>query len=90
LQLDQLISAFLKIAREHGFTLAEIRSRVKGWLDFQPPDHFLIIEPEPELRRILVAEIHAATGFPVQGVGLEQESARTGGRCAGGYVWPGR
>jgi len=71
LQLDQLISAFLKIAREHGFTLAEIRSRVKGWLDFQPPDHFLIIEPEPELRRILVAEIHAATDFPVQGVGLD-------------------
>jgi len=71
LQLDQLISAFLKIAREHGFTLAEIRSRVKGWLDFQPPDHFLIVEPEPELRRILVAEIHAATDFPVKGVGLD-------------------
>ena len=70
LQLDQLISAFLKIARENGFTLAEIRSRVRGWLDFQPPDHFLIIEPEPELRRILLAEIHAATGFPVQGAGL--------------------
>ena len=64
LQLDQLISAFLKMAREHGFTLAEIRSRVNGWLDFQPPDHFLIIEPEPELRRILLAEIHEATGFP--------------------------
>ena len=71
LQLDQLISAFLKMARRHGFTLAEIRSRVKGWLGFQPPDHFLIIEPEPELRRILLAEIHEATGFPVQGVGLD-------------------
>jgi GntR family transcriptional regulator len=44
---------------------------VRGWLDFQPPDHFLIIEPEPELRRILLAEIHEATGFPVQGVGLD-------------------
>ena len=91
LQLDQLISAFLKMAREHGFTLAEIRSRVRGWLDFQPPDHFLIIEPEPELRRILLAEIHEATGFPVQGVGLdacESGGARRG--CAGGYVWPGR
>jgi GntR family transcriptional regulator len=65
-----LISAFLKMAREHGFTLAEIRFRVKAWLDFQPPDHFLIIEPEPELRRILLAEIHEATGFPVQGAGL--------------------
>src|SRR5262249_55875558 len=44
-QLDQLISTFIRMAREQGFTLAEIRSRVKGWLDFQPPDHFLVIEP---------------------------------------------
>jgi len=71
LQLDQLISAFIKMAREHGFTLAEIRSRVKGWLDFQPPDHFLVIEPDSELRKILLAEIYEATGFPVQGIGLD-------------------
>ena len=71
LQLDQLISAFIKMAREKGFTLAEIRSRVKGWLDFQPPDHFLVIEPDPELRKILLAEISESTGFPVQGVGPE-------------------
>ena len=71
LQLDQLISTFIRMAREQGFTLAEIRSRVKGWLDFQPPDHFLVIEPDPELRRILLAEIREATGFPVRGIGLE-------------------
>jgi GntR family transcriptional regulator len=69
LQLDQLISVFLKMAREHGFTLAEIRSRVKGWLDFQSPDHLLVIEPDIELRKILLAEIREATGFPVQGAG---------------------
>jgi len=71
LQLDQLISAFIRMARQQGFTLAEIRSRVKGWLDFQPPDRFLVIEPDPELRRILLAEIHNATGFPFQGAGRE-------------------
>lgn len=68
LQLDQLISASLKMAREQGFTLAEIRSRVQAWLGFQPPDHFLVIEPEPELLRILLAEIEVATRFPVKGV----------------------
>jgi DNA-binding transcriptional regulator YhcF (GntR family) len=71
LQLDQLISVFIKMARQKGFTLAEIRSRVKGWLDFQPPDHFLVIEPDPELRKILLAEISESTKFPVQGVGPE-------------------
>jgi DNA-binding transcriptional regulator YhcF (GntR family) len=71
LQLDQLISAFLKMAREQGFTLSEIRSRVKGWLDFQPPDHLLVIEPDVELRRILLAEIREATSFPVLGAGLD-------------------
>src|SRR5262245_43360994 len=71
LRLDQLISAFIKMARDQGFTLAEIRSRVEGWLEFQPPDHFLVIEPDPELRELLVAEIREATGFPVQGIGLD-------------------
>jgi hypothetical protein len=64
LQLDQLISAFLKMARRHGFTLAEIRSRVKGWLGFQPPDHFLIIEPEPELRRFSWLRFMKPLAFP--------------------------
>jgi GntR family transcriptional regulator len=59
------------MARKQGFTLAEIRSRVRGWLDFQPPDHFLVIEPDPELRRILLAEIREGTGFPVQGSGTD-------------------
>jgi DNA-binding transcriptional regulator YhcF (GntR family) len=71
LQLDQLISAFIKLAREKGFTLAEIRSRVKGWLDFQPPERFLVIERDPELRKILLAEISESTKFPVHGVDPE-------------------
>jgi GntR family transcriptional regulator len=72
LHLDHLISAFLKKARQQGFSLSEIRSRVKSWLEFQAPDHFLVIEPDRELRQILVAEIRAANSFPVNGGGFEQ------------------
>lgn len=72
LELDHLISAFIKMARKRGFALAEIRSRVKVWLELQSPDHFLLIEPAAELRNILINEISEATGFPVSGAGLEE------------------
>ena len=65
LSLDQLISEFLMVARNKGFILSEIQSGIRRWLDYQPPDHFLLIEPDPVVRAILAAEIHAATNFPV-------------------------
>jgi GntR family transcriptional regulator len=67
IELDHLISAFLQIARNRDFSLAEIQSRVRHWLAIQPPDHFLVIEPDGELRTILIAEIEKATGFRVSG-----------------------
>lgn len=67
--LDQLISGFLKTARNHGHSLLEIQSRLRHWLALQPPDHFLLIEPDEELRQIVVAEIEEATRARVIGVG---------------------
>jgi DNA-binding transcriptional regulator YhcF (GntR family) len=72
LELDQLISSFLQVARSSGFSLGEIQTRVKHWLALEPPDHFLVIEPDAELRRILMAEIREATGFRVAGASLEE------------------
>lgn len=71
LELDRLISAFLLLARGQGFSLSQVQARIKHWLGLQPPDHFLVVEPETELRHILVAEIQEASGFPVRGVSLE-------------------
>lgn len=71
LELDHLISAFLLLARGQGFSLGQVQERIKHWLELQPPDHFLVIEPEAELRDILVAEIQEATSFPVRGAGPE-------------------
>ena len=71
LELDQLISAFLQAAREHGHSLGEIQTRIKRLLELQPPDHFLVIESDKELREILVAEIKEATGFRVSGADLD-------------------
>jgi GntR family transcriptional regulator len=63
LELDQLISNFFHITRSKGYSLSEIRVRVEKMLMMQPPDHFLVVEPDVELRQILAAEIHEATGF---------------------------
>lgn len=84
LELDQLITSFLQSARSNGFSLTEVQARLKQWLELQPPDRFLVIEPDAELRAILVAEIEAATGFRVSGTdpnGCAQASVLTGAVC---------
>lgn len=75
--LDGLISTFLQLARRQGHSLNEIQQRVKHWLSLEPPDHFLIIERDEELRAILCAEIAGATNFPVRGCDTE-EIAKSG------------
>jgi GntR family transcriptional regulator len=70
-ELDQLISAFLRRARDGGHSLGEVQERVKHWLEFQTPDHFLVVESDDELREILVAEIEEATNFRVRGMSSE-------------------
>src|SRR5689334_20432449 len=71
LGLDNLIVEFLQVARRKGFSLGEIQARIKHWMRLQPPDRFLVIDPDPEFRNILIAEIKAATGFRVEGIGIE-------------------
>ncbi|MEO6725276.1 MAG: GntR family transcriptional regulator, partial [Blastocatellia bacterium] len=71
LGLDNLIVEFLQVAWRKGFSLAEVQSRIKHWLRLQPPDHFLVIDPDAEFRDILIAEIRNATGFRVQGSSIE-------------------
>jgi len=44
---------------------------LRQWLELQPPDHFLLIEPDEELRRIVAAEIQQGLSLPVVSCGLE-------------------
>jgi DNA-binding transcriptional regulator YhcF (GntR family) len=69
LALDQLISRFFRHLREDGYSLAEIQAGVSRSLSGQRPDHFVVLEPDPELREILVAEIRLATKKRVAGAG---------------------
>jgi GntR family transcriptional regulator len=69
--LDRDIAAVFRRARERGVSLTEVRARIRHWLELQPPDHWLVIEADPELRRILVAELREAMSLPISGVGPE-------------------
>jgi DNA-binding transcriptional regulator YhcF (GntR family) len=71
LALDQTIAQLFRSARKLGLSLPALRSRLRHWLDLQPPDHFLLIEPDDELRRILAAEMACAVAFPVKSCGVE-------------------
>jgi|HubBroStandDraft_6_1064221.scaffolds.fasta_scaffold02510_3 DNA-binding transcriptional regulator YhcF (GntR family) len=66
LALDQLIANLFRSARELQTPLPILRARLRQWLDLQPPDHFLLIEPDEELRRIVALEMQQAVAFPVK------------------------
>jgi GntR family transcriptional regulator len=69
--LDHHIAAFFRAVRELNMPAAAVRGRVAQWLAAPPPDHLLLIDPDRELRQILLTEIQQATTFPVKGISLE-------------------
>jgi GntR family transcriptional regulator len=71
LALDRLIAEFFRQAREQGVALSKLRVRLRHWLALQPPDHFLLIEPDEELRRIVLTEMGRALPIRVEGGGWE-------------------
>jgi DNA-binding transcriptional regulator YhcF (GntR family) len=64
--IDHHIAGFFRAARELGLPDAAVRQRVLKWLAAPPPDHFLLIDPDPGLRRILLTELRACTQWPVR------------------------
>jgi DNA-binding transcriptional regulator YhcF (GntR family) len=71
LALDHTISTLFRSARKQGVSLPALRARLRQWLELQPPDHFLLIEPDEDLRRIVAAEIEQGVSFPVVSCGLQ-------------------
>lgn len=67
LALDQLVGELFRSARAWNVPLTTLRARLRHWLELQPPDHFLLIEPDDELGRILVREIGRVVTLPVVG-----------------------
>jgi GntR family transcriptional regulator len=79
LALDQMIARLFRSARKLGVSLPALRARLRRSLELQPPDRFLLVEPDEELRKILAAEIARAVKFPVQSCGTEDCSKTSEG-----------
>lgn len=80
--LDQIIATLVRSARKSGVTLPALRARLRQWLELQPPDHFLLIEPDEELRRIVASEIQQQAAWPVQSCDITALPAALDGAIA--------
>jgi GntR family transcriptional regulator len=67
LAVDQLIGELAAKARRMGAAESLLRARLRRWLQNQPPSRWLVIEPDPELRLIVMYEMEQALALPVAG-----------------------
>lgn len=63
--VDQLIGDLVARARKIGATESLVRARLRRWLSLEPVARWLVIEPDPELRKILTVEMESSLGLPV-------------------------
>jgi DNA-binding transcriptional regulator YhcF (GntR family) len=70
--LDKHIAAFFRAVRELKLSSEAIRARVAEWIAAPPPDHFLLIDPDPDAREILLSEICQATSWPAMAIPFEE------------------
>jgi DNA-binding transcriptional regulator YhcF (GntR family) len=82
--LDRLVAELVRSARGLGVSMSAVRARLRHWCELQPPERFLLIEPDEELRRIVALEIGAAVAMPVESCALDEKSiaARSEGAIA--------
>lgn len=73
--LDELIEGFLEETRRRGFSAAEVRRSLARVLGAGPVRQITLIEPEPELGEILVAELREHIALPVTAGALEGAAA---------------
>ncbi len=73
--VDQLIGDLAAKVRKLGASDALLRSRLGRWLSFEPPARWLVIEPDAELRKIVIVEMESALALPVTGCAPAQCSS---------------
>jgi GntR family transcriptional regulator len=76
--LDDLINRTIMMARESGYSLQQLRERVRERLLAESPDHILVVEQDEELRGLIREEIASVTDWGVLGSSRENLAANPG------------
>jgi DNA-binding transcriptional regulator YhcF (GntR family) len=79
--VDQLVGRLTSEARRIGASPALVRGRLLRWLALEPPSRWLVIEPDPELRSIVMHEMQTELALPVAGI--------SPGECSAQADWQG-
>ena len=64
--LDDLINATVRAAQESGYSLQQLRAKVRERLMAEPPDHLLVISSDRGIRHLLRQELREALPFAVE------------------------
>ncbi len=70
--VDQLIGELVAKARKVSATDSMVRARLRRWLSLEPVARWLVIEPDPELRKIVTAEMESSLALPVTACAPDQ------------------
>jgi len=75
--IDAYIAEFFRRAHELGLSTTALRRRMADWVATPAPDHWLLVDPDPALRQILLTELSALTTRELRECSIEDCTAAT-------------
>jgi len=76
--IDDLINRTIATARENGYSLQQLRERVRQRLLIEPPDHVLVVEEDEGLRQLIAEELGSMLEWKVESCSQEQLASNAG------------
>ena len=76
--LDDLINETIQTAWKHGYTLQQLRQRVRERMPVQAPDHILVLSTDSGMRVLFQIELKETLEYPVESCSPDQLAANPG------------